>query len=307
MKTKLFLAACAAVLTITAATAAPRKTVLATFGEWEAYHHTGNDGTPLCGIQTQIRSHQGTATVFIKYQQGGDRLYVQLFRTSWTWTRRDVDVEAVFSLDSLQMETTGHTGVDNLNGRAWPYVLFWVVPEKSAEWLALFAESNRMTIHFESGNEPDWILNLNGQPHRHPRLCQVYRAIRRDAVTVCIHDAIRQWSAATHDAVQPDAGRHTAAIIALRDASTLRPGDHSTKPLPAVHQLRSKQMERLYRPKPGVKSRITDEMFARIRTLLEQGTTKAEIAAMYAVTPGTLAVQCCRHGISMRKGGRPPR
>ena len=50
-------------------------------------------------------------------------------------------------------------------------------------------------------------------------------------------------------------------------------------------------------------SRITDDMFARIPTLLLEGKTKAEIAAMYGVTLGTLAVLCSRRGISLRKGG----
>ena len=49
--------------------------------------------------------------------------------------------------------------------------------------------------------------------------------------------------------------------------------------------------------------RITDDMFARIPTLLLEGTTKAEIAAMYGVTSGSLAVLCSRRGISLRKGG----
>ena len=49
--------------------------------------------------------------------------------------------------------------------------------------------------------------------------------------------------------------------------------------------------------------RITDDMFARIPTLLLEGKTQAEIAAMYGVTPGTLAVLCSRRGISLRKGG----
>ena len=48
-------------------------------------------------------------------------------------------------------------------------------------------------------------------------------------------------------------------------------------------------------------------MYARIPALLEQGMTKAEIAAMYGVTPGTLAVFCSQRGISLRKGGRRKR
>ena len=45
-------------------------------------------------------------------------------------------------------------------------------------------------------------------------------------------------------------------------------------------------------------------MFARIPTLLLEGRTPAEIAAMYGVKPGTLTVFCSQRGISLRKGGR---
>jgi hypothetical protein len=54
-------------------------------------------------------------------------------------------------------------------------------------------------------------------------------------------------------------------------------------------------------------SRITDEIYARIPALLEQGMTKTEIAAMYGVTLGSLVVLCCRRGISLRKGGALPK
>jgi hypothetical protein len=50
-------------------------------------------------------------------------------------------------------------------------------------------------------------------------------------------------------------------------------------------------------------SRITDVMFARIPTLLDEGMTKDEIAEMYGVTPGSLAVLCSQRRISLRKGG----
>ena len=54
-------------------------------------------------------------------------------------------------------------------------------------------------------------------------------------------------------------------------------------------------------------SRITDDMFARIPALLLEGMTKAEIAAMYGVTLGTLVVLCSQRGISLRKGGPLPK
>jgi hypothetical protein len=49
--------------------------------------------------------------------------------------------------------------------------------------------------------------------------------------------------------------------------------------------------------------RITDDMYARIPALLEQGMTKAQIAAIYGVKPTSLQVACSRRGISLRKGG----
>ena len=48
-------------------------------------------------------------------------------------------------------------------------------------------------------------------------------------------------------------------------------------------------------------------MFARIPALLLEGMTKAEIAAMYGVTPGTLVVLCSQRGISLRRGGTLPK
>ena len=54
------------------------------------------------------------------------------------------------------------------------------------------------------------------------------------------------------------------------------------------------------------RSRITDDMFARIPALLLEGMTNAEIAAIYGVTPGTLVVLCSRRGVSLRKGGALP-
>src|SRR5712671_4601864 len=53
-------------------------------------------------------------------------------------------------------------------------------------------------------------------------------------------------------------------------------------------------------------SRITDEMYARIPALLEQGMTQTEIAAMYGVKLGSLKVFCSQRGISLRKP-LPPR
>ena len=55
------------------------------------------------------------------------------------------------------------------------------------------------------------------------------------------------------------------------------------------------------------RSRITGDMFARIPALLLEGMTKAEIAAMYSVTPGTLVVLCSQRGISLRRGGTLPK
>ena len=48
---------------------------------------------------------------------------------------------------------------------------------------------------------------------------------------------------------------------------------------------------------------LTPEMYAEIPTLIERGLTKVDIAQRFGVTLGTLAVQCSRRGISLRRGG----
>ena len=50
-------------------------------------------------------------------------------------------------------------------------------------------------------------------------------------------------------------------------------------------------------------SQITDEMYAGIPALLDQGKTKTEVAAMWGVKLSTLKVFCSQRGISLRKGG----
>ncbi len=84
---------------------------------------------------------------------------------------------------------------------------------------------------------------------------------------------------------------------------------------PAIHTDCSNTTSSGARPRPAgrvqhdngpqmSRSRITDDMFARIPALLLEGTmTKAEIAAMYGVTLGTLVVLCSQRGVSLRKGG----
>jgi hypothetical protein len=46
--------------------------------------------------------------------------------------------------------------------------------------------------------------------------------------------------------------------------------------------------------------KVTEEMFASIPALVEQGLRKAEIAERFGCTPGTLAVLCSHRGISLR-------
>lgn len=50
--------------------------------------------------------------------------------------------------------------------------------------------------------------------------------------------------------------------------------------------------------------KITEEMYESIPALLEQGLSKTEIAQRFGSTPGSLAVQCSRRGVSLSKHGR---
>ena len=56
-----------------------------------------------------------------------------------------------------------------------------------------------------------------------------------------------------------------------------------------------------------MRPKISEEMYAAITTLMAEGKTKHEIAAMYGVKLSTLVVLCSRRRISLRKGGPQPK
>src|SRR5262245_65424865 len=49
--------------------------------------------------------------------------------------------------------------------------------------------------------------------------------------------------------------------------------------------------------------KLTPEAFAAIPGMVESGMKKAEIAAVFGVTPATLQVRCCAKRISLRRAG----
>jgi hypothetical protein len=54
----------------------------------------------------------------------------------------------------------------------------------------------------------------------------------------------------------------------------------------------------------NMRVKLTKEKYDSIPALLEQRLDRAQIAALFGVTPASLQVQCSIRGISLRRGGR---
>ena len=87
--------------------------------------------------------------------------------------------------------------------------------------------------------------------------------------------------------------------VLLDEAMSKNPVDRHTTSSPAICWSEQRDRDAAMN-----RSRITDDMFARVPALLLEGMTKAEIAAMYWRHPRHLggAVQSARHIAAQRRG-----
>ena len=130
-----------------------------TSGLWTYAHSTNRN---ICTMKTQMgdgNPHRGM--VFVKYQRGGDGLFVQLSKNTWEFERgQRPDIRANLKFDSVDHFVTGKAFSRRDNRDA--YIEFQVKPEYTADFLELFSEANMLTVNWPDGNEPDWNASMQG-------------------------------------------------------------------------------------------------------------------------------------------------
>jgi hypothetical protein len=128
-------------------------------GYWKTFYTVANNGTPLCGMQSDFGQPGAVeASLMVKYAKGDNYFIVHAFKNSWR-IPRGVKIPLYLTFDNSPPYTAIGTGIAS-NGHS--FVQFEIATEFSKGFLDLFAAANAMTLGFSEGTEPPWTLNMTG-------------------------------------------------------------------------------------------------------------------------------------------------
>ncbi len=150
--TKTLLAGVCAVCALGGGAALADTQTLFQAGPWSAFGGTSDDGTKVCGIDTQ--NADSTKFFFIKYFQGSDELETDAVKTSWNIPDgTNVPLTLKLGANSPWSATGDGSGTE----------VTWFVPSDAVDdFQKEFEFSRAMVLSFDSGNEAPWSFDLSG-------------------------------------------------------------------------------------------------------------------------------------------------
>ncbi len=147
------------------ALAAPRALAgthdIASSGYWTAYEGTDDQGTEICGIDTDSDNNQNDDQIDIKYYNGDNVLTIQLFSSGWTIPDgpSDTHVDVIFD-NNTPWHVDQVSGMHIADGTAG--MEFTIGKDDVADFLTEFAQSIQMRINFTNSNIDNWTGDLTG-------------------------------------------------------------------------------------------------------------------------------------------------
>jgi hypothetical protein len=149
--------ALAAALALAAGGALAQTRTIGTFGAWEAFGGTTNDGRPVCGVST---SWQDGRYFGIKYWQGREYFTVQLIKPNWQ-IPQGTRIPVSLQFDQQGPWTATASGFPATT-TAGAFVEFTVPFGRLENFLREFRLASSAVMSFRSGTEPAWRLTLSG-------------------------------------------------------------------------------------------------------------------------------------------------
>jgi hypothetical protein len=152
MRTALRTGVTALVLGALTGPAGAEMTVYYHFGSWDAFNGPAPDGKPVCGIGSI--NPADSRSFSLRFAIGGDAVTFQAKKPNW-------NIPA-----NTQIPMVLQVGLDapwNLQGVGNGQVVEWSMDRNAIQTFdAQFRRAGSMTLTFPSGNEPPWIVGLNG-------------------------------------------------------------------------------------------------------------------------------------------------
>ena len=150
---------------------------LATSGFWRAFGGSADNGSPVCGVQTNFGSGRVAGSFLLKWFYGQDFLTVQLFHVGWA-IPAGAQAPVTVVLDGQRWNVLGKASARS------DILEFYVLHPKVRAFLHDFTAANTMLVTFDAGTAAPWTASLRGDSAVMGDMVQcVLRSAARDAPT----------------------------------------------------------------------------------------------------------------------------
>lgn len=154
MRTRIRASLAAAAITVLCGNAAFADNLKTYFhvGSWDAFSGPGADGRPLCGVGSTNPTDNRSFS--LRFAVGGDSVLFQVKKPNWNIP------------SGTQIPVVMQIGLNtpwNVQGGGNGQVVEWTMDRDSMQTFdAQFRGASSMTLTFPTGNEPPWLIGLNG-------------------------------------------------------------------------------------------------------------------------------------------------
>ncbi len=128
---------------------------LATSGFWRAFGGSADNGSPVCGLQTNFGSGRVAGSFLLKWFYGQDFLTVQLFHVGWA-IPAGVQAPVTVVLDGQRWNVLGKASARS------DILEFYVLRPKVRAFIHDFTASDTMLVTFDAGTAAPWTASLRG-------------------------------------------------------------------------------------------------------------------------------------------------
>ncbi len=150
---------------------------LATSGFWRAFGGSADNGSPVCGLQTNFGAGRVAGSFLLKWYYGQDFLTVQLFHVGWA-IPPGVQAPVTVMLDGQRWNVLGKASARS------DILEFYVLRPKVRAFIHDFTAANTMLVTFDAGSTAPWTASLRGNSVALDEMVRcVLRSAARDAET----------------------------------------------------------------------------------------------------------------------------
>ncbi len=155
---RILMASAAVLLMATSAQAEPK--VLSRSGAWTTFYTVNDTNIPMCGMSIEGHLTGGATRLFVKYNAGGDKLFIQIYNDGWR-IPENTEIPGYIVFDtSPRFPFTANGGMSSRTRSG--VVTLSIAADAALDFLHEFSEAKKIIIGFDSGTQTPMELNMQG-------------------------------------------------------------------------------------------------------------------------------------------------